>query len=98
MKPTHHSFPDVSQENAQRIRRQRILQQSKKLDKKELWNGFLLAVFTGISIAGIVVIALFPAVQAVIDNPGVSTLLIIIGTLATIAGYLIVRSARKSRV
>jgi len=92
-----HIFIDETQKNEQRLKRARILQQSKKLDKKEIWHGLIIAIFTGIAIAGIIVIALFPAVQAVIDNPGVSSVLIIIGILATVFGYLIVRSANRSR-
>jgi len=92
-----HIFIDETQKNEQRLKRARILQQSKKLDKKEIWHGLIIAIFTGIAIAGIIVIALFPAVQAVIDNPGVSSVLIIIGILVATGGYLYFRSANRSR-
>lgn len=93
-----HKFEDETLKNELRLKRERILKLSKQADKKDLMVAFILAVSTGFLVAFILVAIFAPYILEAIDNPGWGSVIFLISLLATIAGYLIIRSAKRSRV
>lgn len=91
-------FEDRVRENEQRLRRERLLRQSKQNDKREYWQGLFIAVMVGGSIATLLVVIFFPSLMAAFDlimEAPVYAWTIFV--LAGVAGILIIRSARQSR-
>ena len=89
-------FTDVTKQNEARLKRERMLKLSKQADKKDIMTGFILAVAVGMVVAAILVSFLAPHALEAMDNPGVGTLIILIGSIAVSVGYVIVRSAKRS--
>lgn len=111
MKPTHHSFPDVSQENAERYRRQQAWERRKHWGSNSTIAtakaiGFplisLVLVMTGITLILMNADGIDAFGEAlckwVLNLPTFAWLLFTLVSISFIIGYVIVRSARKSRV
>lgn len=91
----HVKFEDETQKNAHRLKREKILKSTNRLDKHEHLQGIAIAAFVGLAIAIILFSVFFPALNYMIDN--VPTWFATIFTLAGIVGILIIRSAKRSR-
>jgi O-antigen/teichoic acid export membrane protein len=80
---------DETQKNSDRLRRERSLEKSKKLDKHEHLQGIAIASLVGLSIAIILFCAFFPALIYVIDNvpPGISMIVILACIVSVVIFY-----------
>jgi hypothetical protein len=84
-----HTFTDNTQQNQDRLRREKHLKLSKQLDKHHHWQGIGIAVMVGLSIAIILFCAFFPALSYMIDNvpPGISMIVILACIVSVVIFY-----------